>query len=94
MKLTRWFTPLLPMLMASARVLSADEPLTEWIDAATGHKVIRLAREPGSASFYFHQNAYTPQGDKLLISTPGGLSTVNLKTREIELRRCQRGTRR
>ena len=85
MKLTRWITRLLPMVMASARVFSADEPPTEWIDAATGHKVIRLSREPGSASLYFHQNAYTPQGDKLLISTPGGLSTVNLKTHAIEL---------
>jgi oligogalacturonide lyase len=61
------------------------EPPTEWIDAATGHRLVRLSKEPGSASLYFHQNAYTPQGDKLIISTPGGLSTVNLKTREIEL---------
>jgi oligogalacturonide lyase len=62
-----------------------SEPPAEWIDAATGHRVIRLSKEPGSMSLYFHQNAYTPQGDKLIISTPGGLSTVNLKTREIEL---------
>jgi len=65
--------------------VAPSEPPTEWIDAATGHRVIRLSKEPGSASLYFHQNAYTPQGDKLIISTPGGLSTVNLKTREIEL---------
>jgi len=62
-----------------------SEPPTEWIDAATGHRVVRLSKEPGSMSLYFHQNAYTPQGDKLIISTPGGLSAVNLKTREIEL---------
>jgi len=62
-----------------------SEPPAEWIDAATGHRVVRLSTEPGSMSLYFHQNAYTPQGDKLIISTPGGLSTVNLKTRQIEL---------
>jgi len=62
-----------------------SEPPTEWADAATGHRVVRLSKEPGSMSLYFHQNAYTPQGDKLIISTPGGLSTVNLKTRQIEL---------
>ena len=62
-----------------------SEPPTEWIDAATGHRLVRLSKEPGSVSLYFHQNAYTPQGDKLIISTPGGLSTVNLKTREVEL---------
>lgn len=56
----------------------------EWIDAATGHKVVRLSREPGSASFYFHQYAYSADGRKLVITTPGGLSTVNLQTREIE----------
>ena len=61
------------------------EPPTEWIDSATGHRIIRLSKEPGSASLYFHQNAYTPDGNKLVISTPGGLSAVNLKTREIEL---------
>ena len=65
--------------------LASPEPPTEWIDPATGHRVIRLSKEPGSASLYFHQNAYTPDGNKLIISTPGGLSAVNLKTREIEL---------
>ena len=62
-----------------------SETATEWIDAATGHRVIRLSNEPGSLSLYFHQNAYTPQGDKMIIYTPEGLSTVNLKTRAIEL---------
>jgi oligogalacturonide lyase len=57
---------------------------TEWVDPATGHRVIRLSREPGSASFYFHQNAYSSDGLKLVITTPTGLSTVNLKTRAIE----------
>ena len=84
---------LLTFTLASSRVFAADapapvapaEPPTEWIDAATGHRLVRLSKEPGSASLYFHQYAYTPQGDKLIIITPGGLSTVNLKTREIEL---------
>jgi oligogalacturonide lyase len=62
-----------------------SETATEWIDAATGHRVIRLSNEPGSLSLYFHQNAYTPQGDKMIIYTPEGLATVNLKTRAVEL---------
>src|SRR5215468_858452 len=61
-----------------------DEPPVEWVDPATGHRVIRLSREPGSASLYFHQNAYSPDGQKLVITTPAGLSTINLKTRAIE----------
>jgi oligogalacturonide lyase len=60
-------------------------PPVEWIEPATGHRVIRLSRQPGSASLYFHQNAYTAEGDKIIIVTPDGLSTVNLRTREMEL---------
>src|SRR5262245_24094892 len=56
----------------------------EWIDKDTGHRVIRLSDEPGSASLYFHQNAYTPDGEKLIITTPTGLSTINLRTRTVE----------
>ena len=62
----------------------AAEPPVEWVEPATGHRVVRLSREPGSASLYFHQNAYSADGRKLVMSTPDGLSTVNLETREIE----------
>ena len=65
--------------------IAADGPPTEWIEPATGHRAIRLSREAGSSSFYFHQYAYSADGQKLVITTPGGLSAVNLKTREIEL---------
>jgi oligogalacturonide lyase len=40
------------------RMLSAQASLpTEWIDADTGHRVIRLSREAGTQSLYFNQNA-------------------------------------
>jgi len=65
--------------------IAAEEPPRDWIDPATGHRVVRLSREPGSASLYFHQNAYTAEGDKMIISTPSGLSAVDLKTRELEV---------
>ena len=71
-------------LPALAADIPSAEPPTEWIDPATGHRVIRLSREPGSGSLYFHQNAYSADGQKLVITTPSGLSTVNLKTHEIE----------
>lgn len=63
---------------------SEEEPPREWIDPDTGHRVVRLSDEPGSQSLYFHQNAYTPDGTKLVITTPTGLATINLKTRAIE----------
>jgi oligogalacturonide lyase len=61
-----------------------QQPPREWIDPDTGHRVIRLSEEPGSASLYFHQNPYTPDGQKLIITTPNGLSAINLSTRAIE----------
>ncbi len=46
--------------------------------------MIRLSREPGTSSLYFHRNAYTESGDKLLVATPEGLATIGLRTRAIE----------
>jgi oligogalacturonide lyase len=63
---------------------NAKELPREWLDPDTGHRVIRLSEEAGSQCLYFHQNAYTPNGEKMLITTPTGLSTVNLKTRAVE----------
>ncbi len=54
------------------------EPPRDWIEPLTGHRVVRLSNEPGSASLYFHQNPYTAKGDLMVISTPGGLATVAL----------------
>lgn len=62
----------------------AQELPREWIDADTGHRIVRLSDEPGSQSFYFHQNGYTANGDKLVFSTPKNLSTYNFKTGKIE----------
>src|SRR3982751_5792583 len=64
--------------------VAQQEPPREWIDQDTGHRVIRLSDEPGSASLYFHQNPYTPDGRKLIITTPNGLSAIDLKTRAIQ----------
>ena len=72
------------LIMTATICASAQELPREWIDPDTGHRVVRLSDEPGSASLYFHQNAYTPDGEKLIITTPSGLSTINLKTRVIE----------
>jgi oligogalacturonide lyase len=72
------------LALASHRRATAADPPREWIEPATGHRVVRLSDEPGSASLYFHQNAYTATGDKLVISVPDGLATVDLATRRPE----------
>ncbi|MCX6538097.1 MAG: oligogalacturonate lyase family protein [Acidobacteria bacterium] len=72
---------LLPVARGAA---TPAAPPREWVDPATGHRIVRLSEEAGSASLYFHQNAYTATGDKLLITVPDGLATVEMKTRAIE----------
>jgi oligogalacturonide lyase len=68
---------------AEAPATPAAEPPTSWIDPDTGHRVIRLTREPGSDSFYFNYNAYTPDGKKMALITPGsGIGVLDLTTFE------------
>src|SRR4051794_21452293 len=69
-----------------ARLAPAQDALpVEWIDRDTGHRVIRLSREDGTQSLYFHQNAYSGDGKKLIVTTRGGISTIDLGTREVKL---------
>jgi oligogalacturonide lyase len=74
---------LLALLLSTAAW--TQEPPREWIDPDTGHRVIRLSDEPGSSGFYFHQNRYTAQGDKMVFATREGLSVFDFKTRKISL---------
>src|SRR5438128_8555730 len=75
---------LLLLTTASFARAQQKDPPREWIDPDTGHRVVRLSDEPGSQSLYFHQNAYTPDGSKLIITTPTGLATIDLATRAID----------
>jgi oligogalacturonide lyase len=61
----------------------------EWIDKHTGHRVIRLSRREGAnEGFYFHQNPFTAEGDKMVFlgSTDTGRCafTVDLRTQAIQ----------
>ena len=66
------------LLMVSAYARAQTDIPTDWIDPDTGHRIIRLSREDGSQSSYFHQNEFTPDGRKLIFMTrsektsPGG----------------------
>ena len=77
---------LLLITFAAARLLPAQAALpTEWIDPDTGHRIVRLSREDGTQSLYFHQNAYTPDGKKLIVTTAGGgIATIDLASREMQ----------
>jgi oligogalacturonide lyase len=72
-----------PALLAMFLAVSVfgAELRDEWIDADSGHRVVRLSRVPGeSQSLYFHQNEFTASGDKLVFentdeSTRGASTT-------------------
>lgn len=76
----------LPSLFAFAQAggplqtTSGQEPPTSWVDPDTGHRVIRLTREPNSASLYFNDNGYTPDGKEMIYTTPEGVSVLDLKS--------------
>src|SRR5256886_4855266 len=74
-----WFA----VCLAGATFSVAQEPPREWIDPATHHRIIRVSDEPGSASLYFHQNAYTAKGDLMVFTTRNGVSVIDLHTRKI-----------
>ena len=63
--------------------LAATEPPREWIDPDTGHRVVRLSDEPGTASLYFNQNAYSPDGKKIVVTTHHGISTIELDRKSV-----------
>lgn len=71
-------------LLNFSNVSAQSELPKDWVDKDTGHRIIRISEDAGSQSFYFHQNGYTASGDKLVFSTPKGLSTYDFKTKKIE----------
>jgi oligogalacturonide lyase len=81
MKRIPWLAGLLLTFLHPSETITG--PPREWVEPTTGHRVIRLSAEAGSASLYFHQNPYTAKGDQQVISTPGRLATIDLKTRAI-----------
>ena len=73
----------LGMVMVACCAGGAEIP-KEWVEPETGHRVVRLSEEAGTASLYFHQNPFTAKGDKFVVTTREGLATIDLKTRAIE----------
>jgi oligogalacturonide lyase len=74
------------VLLGSAGAHSADTasaaPPSEWTDAATGHRVIRLSTEPGTRSMYFHQNSITPDGRFVITEGTAGIVAIEIATRK------------
>lgn len=88
-KTPRWLRGALALwtlaLVRLASAGAATQPPESWIDPDTGHRVIRLTSEPGSDSFYFNVNAYTPDGKRMVYTTPEGIALLDLSTHATHL---------
>jgi oligogalacturonide lyase len=79
---------LLPLCLASALAFAAEPapsataPPVEWVDSATGHRVVRLSDAPGTRSIYFHQNSITPDGRFVLVEMANGIGVIEIATRK------------
>ena len=64
---------------AFGTVLLSQTPLQkDWVDPATGHRIVRLTGDAGGSTLYFHDNAFSPEGDTLMFNTPSGIAVVEV----------------
>ena len=63
----------------------AGTPPQDWVDPATGHRIVRLSEEAGTRSLYFHQNSITPDGRFVIVTGPSGISAIEFATRKNRL---------
>jgi len=80
MKLSPRLLAVVFVFVLSCCLRAEQEPPTSWVDPDTGHRVIRLTREPNSASLYFNENGYTPDGRQMIYTTPEGIAVLDLAT--------------
>ena len=73
----KWALALFAAAMIPA-MAQATPASNEWIDASTGHRVVRIASGPGTSLLYFTHEIFTPQGDKMVITTADGIAAVDL----------------
>jgi oligogalacturonide lyase len=78
MKSLLFLPPLILALPLACFGGRGQTPPTDWIDPATGHRVIRLSGDGGGSSLYFHQNTYTPKGDRFVFNTRAGIAAIDL----------------
>jgi oligogalacturonide lyase len=67
-------------VLAALPLFGQTPPPQTWVDPDTGHRIVRLTDEPGSASLYFNQNWFTPDGTKMVYTSPTGIYTLDLAT--------------
>ena len=64
---------LIALLRLAGAEARAQAPPSDWTDPSTGHRVLRLSGIDGGSNLYFHQNVFTPKGDKVIFNTKAGI---------------------
>jgi oligogalacturonide lyase len=57
-----------------------ETPPRDWVDSDTGHRVVRLTDDGGGSTLYFHDNAFSPRGDRLIFNRPKGIAVIDVGT--------------
>jgi oligogalacturonide lyase len=73
------------MALFTATLMAAgatDAPPLDWVDPATGHRIVRLSNEANTRSIYFHQNSITPDGRFVLVEMQDGIGVIEIATRK------------
>src|SRR4051812_13371785 len=70
-----WISLLATFVCVSAFV---PQEKRDWIDPDTGHRIVRLTVVAGGSTLYFHDNAFSPQGDTLMFNTPNGIAVIDV----------------
>ena len=73
-----WFAALVLLITTAGLTRPQQPPPREWIDRDTGHRVVRLTDDAGGSTLYFHDNAFSPTGDVVMINTPGGIAIIKV----------------
>jgi oligogalacturonide lyase len=76
--------PPLAALLPFAGLIAGEPPPRDWIDAQTGHRVIRLSPDEGAGTLYFHQHAFTPEGDQVVLRGRQGMIAVDISRLGLE----------
>ena len=67
--------------VAAAAILdlrAQEPPAAAWIDADTGHRIVRLSDDAGGSTLYFHDNPFSPDGRTMIFNTPNGIAAVDV----------------
>ena len=73
----KWSLVLVVLCAGTVLISQTPEP-KDWIDSTTGHRIVRLTDDSGGSTLYFHDNAFSPGGDKMMFNTPSGIAVIDV----------------